>query len=106
MIQLVFENPLYISNDIHLVDKLLITILPPALRYFKSLASGALTENPLGTYSRKLPPQVILGKTIDAVSKAAESMEGLGKYSILSNVAIQLAVSGSIGQMWSMVNAL
>jgi hypothetical protein len=56
MIQLVFEDPLYISNDIHLVDIIKITILPPALRYFKSLASGALTENPLGAYSRNLPP--------------------------------------------------
>ena len=49
---------------------------------------------------------MILGEAIEAVSKAAESLDGLGKYGILANIAIQLAVSGSIAQMWSMVNAL
>ena len=45
--QLVFEDPLSISNDRSSRDMLVITVLPPALRYFKTLASGALTKNPL-----------------------------------------------------------
>ncbi len=53
-----------------------------------------------------MPSQVILGKAIEAVSMAADSMEGLGKYSALTNFAIQIVVSGSMAQMWSMVNGL
>ena len=45
--QLFFEDPLSISNDRSSRDMLVITVLPPALRYFKTLASGALTKNPL-----------------------------------------------------------
>ena len=40
------------------------------------------------------------------MSDASAGMENLGKYSALVNGAIQLAVSGSMAQMWSMVNAL
>ena len=40
------------------------------------------------------------------MSDASVGMENLGKYSALTNGAIQLAVSGSMAQMWSMVNAL
>ncbi len=65
-----------------------------------------LTEKPLQTVIRDLPPQAILGRAIVSVSLAADSMEGLGKYSTLANFAIQLAVSGSMAQMWSMVNGL
>ncbi len=53
-----------------------------------------------------MPSQVILGKAIEAVGMAADSIEGLGKYSALTNFAIQLSVSGSMAQMWSMVNGL
>jgi len=49
---------------------------------------------------------MILGPTTAAVGMAAESMEGLGKYSTLANFAIQLLVSGSMAQMWSMVNGI
>ena len=94
MIQIVFQDPLYISNEA--IDKLSITILPAALPYFKSLDSGALTSHPLRTEIKNLPPQVILGQAVIEVSKAADGVEGLGKYSVLSNVVIQLAVSGSM----------
>ena len=106
MIQLVFQDPLYISNDPKYLDSLVITILPPALKYFTSLASGLLTENPLGNFTRILPPQCVLGTAIQVVSSASDGMENLGKYGALANGSIQLGVSGSMAQMWSMVNAL
>jgi len=53
--QLVFEEPLSISDDHSSVDLLEITVLPPALRYFKTSAYGALTKNPLETLTLKLP---------------------------------------------------
>ena len=105
MIQVIFQDPLYISCDGDLLDRLEITILPPALPYFKSLATGAFTENSLRTVFKKLPPQVILGQAIVVVSKATDGLESLGKYSVVSNVLIQLTVSGSMQQMWSMINA-
>ncbi len=104
MIQVVFQDPLYISSD-GLFDSLVITVLPPTLPYLKSLVSGALIENPLQTVVKYLPPQVIIGQTTIEVSKATNGVEALGKYSVITNVAIQLTVSGSMQQMWSMINA-
>ena len=59
--QLVFQDPLYISSD-GIFDSLIIAVLPPALPYFKSLASGAFIEEPLQTVVKMLPPQVIIGQ--------------------------------------------
>ena len=42
-IQLIFKQPLQISTEAAYPDKLVITILAPALKYFKTLSKGALT---------------------------------------------------------------
>ncbi len=34
LVQLSFENPLYVSSDPKSLDRLVITVRPPALRYF------------------------------------------------------------------------
>ena len=71
-IQLLFDDPLSISNERNSLDSLSVTVLPPALSYFQTINSGALTKNPLQTFTQTLPPQVIPGKAIDLAGKAAE----------------------------------
>jgi hypothetical protein len=65
--QLVFEDPYSISNDRKSLYILEITVLPPALRFFKTISSGAITKNPLAKFLQKLPPQVKLGSVMDYV---------------------------------------
>ncbi len=64
IIQVVLQDPLYISTDPVVLDKLIITIRQSALVYMRSLDTGAMTEDPLRTVSREFPPQNILGATI------------------------------------------
>jgi hypothetical protein len=71
----------------------------------RSLATGAMTEDPLRTVSREFPPQNILGSTIETFEQASVSLEDTGKSLSVSNVAVQMVLSGSMAQMWSMVNA-
>jgi hypothetical protein len=78
MIQLVFQDPLHISNHPGLMDKLIITILQPALNYMKSLDTGALAENPLRTENRDLPPQAIIGTAIEFAEAASTSLAYTG----------------------------
>ncbi len=40
------------------------------------------------------------------VEEAAQTIKTVGQSSVASNVAIQVILSGSFNQMWSMVNAL
>jgi hypothetical protein len=93
---LVFEDPLYISKNPGSLDKLVITILPPALKYFKTLATGALTDHPLRTDIRNLPPQVILGKAIESAQVASDSLKNFGQSSVIGNVIVQILLSGSM----------
>jgi hypothetical protein len=55
VIQFIFENPLLISSEAGFQDKLNIKLLPPSLKYFTSLKSGQLIENPLQNVTRVLP---------------------------------------------------
>ncbi len=55
-IQLELQEPLFISTYAGVLDKLVVQILPPALMYIRSIATGAMTEDPLRTLSIKLPP--------------------------------------------------
>ena len=55
VIQFVFENPLLISCEIGFKDKLNIQLLPPSFKYFTSLKTGQLIENPLQNVTRVLP---------------------------------------------------
>ena len=96
LIQIVFQDPLYISNEPGVLDRLIITILPPALVYMKSLATGAMTENPLRTFSSNLPPQVILGTAIEAAAAASDSLKNVGQSSTVSNVVLQIVLSSSM----------
>jgi hypothetical protein len=40
------------------------------------------------------------------VEDAASTVQTLGQSSVASNIAIQVILSGSFNQMWSMINAL
>jgi hypothetical protein len=40
------------------------------------------------------------------VEEAAQTIKTVGQSSVASNVAIQVILSGSFNQMWSMVNAM
>jgi hypothetical protein len=71
----------------------------------RSLATGAMTENPLRTVSREFPPQNIIGVTIETFEQVSVSLQDTGKSLSVSNVAVQMVLSGSMAQMWSMVNA-
>ncbi len=86
MIQVVLQDPLYISIYPGVLDKLIITINPDALVYMRSLATGVMTENPLRTVSRDFPPQVILGSIIESVEKASIIVKDGGKFSNLANL--------------------
>jgi hypothetical protein len=55
----------------------------------RSLATGALTENALRALSKALPPQVILGVTIEAVEEATVIL----KDASLSNIIVQIVLS-------------
>ncbi len=91
--QLEFQDPLYISTSPGVLDKLEIQILPPALMYMRSLATGALTENALKAVSKALPPQVILGVTIEAVEEATIVLKDVAQSSSLSNIIVQILLS-------------
>ncbi len=91
--QLEFQDPLYISNSPEVLDKLEIQILPPALTYMISLATGAMTEDALRAVSKNLPPQVILGAKIEAVEEATVVLKDSAQSSILSNIIVQIVLS-------------
>ena len=55
---------------------------------FMRSATGAMTEDPLRTVSRNLPPQVIPGRTIDIVEEATKILSDVGKSSIGSNIVV------------------
>jgi hypothetical protein len=59
----------------------------------KSLETGALTENPLITVSRSLPPQVIIGAAIEAVEEASVNLKDAGQSATISNIAVQILLS-------------
>ncbi len=105
LIQVVFQDPLYISNDPLVLDKLIIAIHPAALVYMRSISTGMMTENPLRTVIREFPPQIIFGATIEAVEQASVVMKDAGKSLTATNVIVQIMLSGSMTKMWSMVNA-
>ena len=75
---------------------MVITILPPALKYTKSLATGALPENPLRTEVKDLPPQAILGVVIESVELASSTMMNFGLSSSIGNIFVQIVLSGSM----------
>ena len=88
MIQLELQDPLFISTSARVLDKLIVQMLPPALMYTRSIATGVMTEDPLRTVSRNLPPQVIPGRTIDIVEEAAKILSDVGKSSVGSNIVV------------------
>ncbi len=92
-IQLEFQDPLYISTSLGVLDKLQIQILPPALKYLISLATGLMTENALRAVIRELPPQVILGATIEVVEENTVLLKDVAQSSSLSNIVVQIVLS-------------
>ena len=88
MIQLEFQDPLFISTYAGVLDNMIVKVLPPALLYMRSMATGAMTNDPLRTLSRKLPPQVIPGTTIDIVEELAKISKNVGQTSIASNIVV------------------
>jgi hypothetical protein len=71
----------------------------------RSIVTGAMTEDPLRTLSIKLPPQVMPGKAIEIVESFSNIFKNVGQTSIVSNIVVQTLLSGSMTQMWTMVNA-
>ena len=61
--------------------------------YMISLATGAMTEDALRAVSRGLPPQVILGATIEAVEEATVVLKDVAQSSNLSNIIVQIVLS-------------
>jgi hypothetical protein len=62
----------------------------------RSLATGAMTENPLRTVSRNFPPQVIIGSTIEGAKLASIIVKYAGLSTNLGNIGVQIALSGSM----------
>ena len=88
MIQLELQDPLFISTSAGVLDKLIVKILPPALKYMRSLATGLMTEDPLRTVSRELPPQVMLGAAVETVEASSGIMKGVGQSSGVTNIVV------------------
>ena len=91
--QLEFQDPLYISTSPGVLDKIEIQILPNAFMYMRSLDTGEMTENVLRALSTELPPQVILGATIEAVEKNTIVLKDVAQSSSLSNIIVQIVLS-------------
>ena len=72
----------------------------------KSLANGALAENPLRTVFKDLPPQVIFGAAIESAQTVSSILKNFGLSSSAGNIVAKMVLSGSLGQMWTMVNSL
>jgi hypothetical protein len=87
-IQLEFQDPLFISTSAGVLDKLIVQILPPALIYMRSIATGAMTEDPLRTVSIKLPAQVIPGAKIKAVESSSVILKDVGQSSSVTNIVV------------------
>jgi hypothetical protein len=87
-IQLELQEPLFISTSAGVLDKLIVQILPPTLMYMRSIATGAMTEDPLRTRSIKLPPQVMPGNTIYIVEEAAKIFKNVGQSSSVTNFVV------------------
>ncbi len=88
MIQLELQSPLFISTSAGVLDKLIIQILPRALKYMRSLATGSMTEDPLRTVSRELPPQVMPGATFETVEASSDILKGVGQSSSVTNIVV------------------
>ncbi len=88
MIQLELQDPLFISTSVGVLDKLIIQILPPALLYMRSIATEAMTEDPLRTESRNLPPQVMPGRKIYIVEEATKIFKNVGQSSSATNFVV------------------
>ena len=88
MIQLELQEPLFISTSVGVLDKLIVQIMPPALMYMRSMATGAMTEDPLRNLSIKLPPQVIAGRAIEIVETSAFILKNVGQTSSVSNFLV------------------
>ncbi len=56
--------------------------------YMISLASGAMTEDALRAVNKELPPQVILGATIEAAEEATVILKDVAQTSSLSNIIV------------------
>jgi hypothetical protein len=95
-IQLEFKDPLFISTSAGVLDKLKVQILPPALMYMRSIATEAMTKNPIRTVIRKLPPQVMPGRTIDIVEKSLNIIKDVGQTSVAIDFVVQTLLSGSM----------
>jgi hypothetical protein len=88
IIQLEFQDPLFISTSAGALDKLIVQILPPALMYIRSIANGAMTEDPLRNLSIKLLPQAIAGRAIEIVETSAFILKNVGQTSSVSNFVV------------------
>ena len=54
----------------------------------RSLATGLMTEDPLRTVSRELPPQVMLGAAVETVEASSGIMKGVGQSSGVTNIVV------------------
>ena len=95
-IQIELQDPMYISTSAGVLDKLIVQILPPALMYMRSIATEAMTKNPIRTVFRKLPPQVMPGKTIAIVEQSLNIIKDVGQTSVANHFVVQTLLSGSM----------
>jgi len=92
-IEIKFQDPLSISNEDGVLDQLTIKLLPPALMYIKSLATGVMTEDPLRSVIKNLPKQVIPGAVIEKVEVVTESVADGGIYTNVVNIIVTLVLN-------------
>ena len=70
-----------------------VKLLPPALKYVKSLATGMMTENPLRSITRSLPTQVVPGAVIENVEVTTDAVADGGLYANLVNFIVTLVLN-------------
>jgi hydroxypyruvate isomerase len=62
----------------------------------RSIATEAMTKNPLRTEIKKLPPQVMPGKTIAIVEQSLNIIKDVGQTSVANHFVVQTLLSGSM----------
>jgi len=72
---------------------LTVKLLPPALKYVTSLATGKMTENPLRSVIKSLPTQVVPGAVIENVEVTTDAVADGGLYANLVNIIVTFVLN-------------
>ncbi len=103
-IQVLFKTPTSISSDFTSPDLLVIKLLPGFLEV-KSKATNLIIINPLRTVKKRIPNQLVLGATTDAVEEAIATAKAASEAAVIGTFLVSVFLSGVLGSMFLMINS-